>query len=236
MTKSHKSDLMSERMERKKMQKRMAILDKAEKLIAKKGYWDMTIDEVAAEADVAKGTVYLYFNSKEAVCAAVMARVIANMNTYIRQRLENVDGGSRRVQLFGNAVFEWAASNPEKMRVLDNASSLRFKDPSDENVQEMLRMDNEQIQIMRDNYRQAIEEGSIRPDIDPMPTAIFMRMAAWVAMNPFPSNALLMEINGVDREQLLRNARDLLLYATHTDAKKWIVYDVPSIKKAKSSN
>jgi AcrR family transcriptional regulator len=225
---------MSERMERKKLQKRTAILDKAEKLIAKKGYWDMTIDEVAADADVAKGTVYLYFRSKEAVCAAVMARVIADMNVAIAKRLENVEGGSRRIQLFGNAVMEWSLAHPEKARVLDNAISLRFKDPSDENVQEMLRMDNEQLQIMRENYRLAIEEGSIRPDIEPLPTAIFMRMAIWVAMNPFPSHSLLMDVNGVDREQFLRNARDLLLHATHKDAKKWIAYEVPAIKKANS--
>lgn len=48
---------MSERMDRKKAEKHTAILDAAERLIVKKGHRMMTMDDVAKEADVAKGTI-----------------------------------------------------------------------------------------------------------------------------------------------------------------------------------
>lgn len=40
------------------------IMEEAKKLFAKKGYHPVTVDEVAQSCDVAKGTLYLYFESK----------------------------------------------------------------------------------------------------------------------------------------------------------------------------
>jgi AcrR family transcriptional regulator len=40
------------------------IMEEAKKLFAEKGYHSVTMDEVARSCDVAKGTVYLYFDSK----------------------------------------------------------------------------------------------------------------------------------------------------------------------------
>ncbi|BAI60889.1 TetR family transcriptional regulator [Methanocella paludicola SANAE] len=230
---------MSERMERKKRQKRNTIIDKAERIMAKKGYWDMTMDDVAADADVAKGTIYLYFNSKESLCAAVVARIIADMNLAIKENLEGVEGGTARIVATATAVTEWNMSHPDKGSVLENAIMLKFKDVSDPNVREYVSQMSEQLQIMSDGYRMAIAEGSVRPDLDPLPTAIFLRMAYWVAMNPFRSHELIMQENGVDREALLNTAIDLIYHATHTDAKKHSSIKIKDIntrqRKAKAS-
>lgn len=220
-------------MERKKAEKRDRITSAAEKLIAKKGYWEMTIDDVARDADVAKGTVYLYYNSKESLCAAVLTRILRDMNDAISEHLQGVEGGSHRNQVMADAIITFSMKYPERYRVLDQAMTLKYKDLSDENVQEFVRVDDEQLQMMVENYKLAIAEGSIRSDVDPLPTALFMRMALWVAFNPFPCHAMVMDLNGVDRMRFLGNARDLILYATHEDAKKWISYNVPPVKKHK---
>jgi len=208
---------MSERMERKKRQKRNAIIDKAERIMAKKGYWDMTMDEVAADADVAKGTIYLYFSSKESLCAAVIARIIADMNGAIREKLDGVEKGSERMKETIGAVIQWNVSHPEKSRVLDNVMMLRFKDQSDPNVREYIARTNEQLQIMQENFEQAIAEGFVRPDVEPISTTIFLRMAFWVAMNPFPSHEIVMAENGVDRKALVNTALELIIHATSAE-------------------
>lgn len=51
--------------------KRGAILDAARALFARYGYKRTSIDDVAREAGIAKGTVYLYFASKEALYRAL---------------------------------------------------------------------------------------------------------------------------------------------------------------------
>lgn len=51
------------------------ILDAAERLIVEHGYEGMTMDQVAAAAGVGKGTVYLYFSSKQHLLAGMQADV-----------------------------------------------------------------------------------------------------------------------------------------------------------------
>lgn len=53
-----------------------AIVLAVNRLLALKGFDHMTIDEVAAEAGIAKAIVYKHFASKEALAAAAMIRVL----------------------------------------------------------------------------------------------------------------------------------------------------------------
>jgi AcrR family transcriptional regulator len=53
-----------------------AIVDAVNRLLATKGYDLMTVDEVAAEAGLAKASLYKHFTSKEELAAAAMVRVL----------------------------------------------------------------------------------------------------------------------------------------------------------------
>jgi AcrR family transcriptional regulator len=53
---------------------RPALLDAAERLLMRFGYRRMTVDDLAREAGIGKGTVYLHFDSKEEVALAVVNR------------------------------------------------------------------------------------------------------------------------------------------------------------------
>lgn len=52
------------------------ILDIAEKLFIAKGYDKTTISDILKEANIAKGTLYHYFKSKEEIMDAVIMRII----------------------------------------------------------------------------------------------------------------------------------------------------------------
>lgn len=57
-----------------KVLKRVRILDAAESLFIRQGYVKTSMDEVAREAGVAKGTLYLYFNKKADLILAAIGR------------------------------------------------------------------------------------------------------------------------------------------------------------------
>jgi len=63
--------------------RRNEILDAAERLMATKGYEQMTIQDIVDELQIAKGTVYHYFTSKEAVLGAVVERMGEQMEQLI---------------------------------------------------------------------------------------------------------------------------------------------------------
>ncbi len=52
------------------------ILDAADRLLARYGYQKMTIDDVAQEAGIGKGTVYLHFSSKQEVVLSHVDRIV----------------------------------------------------------------------------------------------------------------------------------------------------------------
>jgi AcrR family transcriptional regulator len=53
-----------------------AILDAVNRLLSDKGYDLMTMEDVAAEVGVAKGSLYKHFSSKEKLAAAVLSRLL----------------------------------------------------------------------------------------------------------------------------------------------------------------
>ena len=62
---------------------REAILDAVGRLLAKYGYKKMTVEDIARESGIGKGTVYLYFPSKEEVALGWFDRAHDRMNEHL---------------------------------------------------------------------------------------------------------------------------------------------------------
>src|SRR6059058_4390369 len=74
---------MKRRVSRPEMQGK--ILDAADRLLARYGYRKMTIDDLAREVGIGKGTIYLHFRSKEDVALSRIDRVIERLKTELRR-------------------------------------------------------------------------------------------------------------------------------------------------------
>ena len=58
---------------------RDSILDATDRLLARNGYKRMTIDELAKEVGIGKGTIYLHFESKEDIALSHIDRIIERL-------------------------------------------------------------------------------------------------------------------------------------------------------------
>ncbi len=87
-----------------------AIVTAVNRLLATKGYDAMTVDEVAAEAGMAKASLYKLFASKEelagAAMVAVLDRALAFVDSLREQAATSAQPVSARAQL--EAVTRWA--------------------------------------------------------------------------------------------------------------------------------
>jgi AcrR family transcriptional regulator len=80
-----------------------AILDASHRLLAKKGFDLMTMDDVAADVGIAKPSLYRHFESKEQLVCAAMIRLIDGVIDFVNQLPEDL---SPRAKM--KAVLEWA--------------------------------------------------------------------------------------------------------------------------------
>jgi len=63
-----------ERKEREKELRSESIIDAAERIFFSKGFEHATMNDVAEEAELSKGALYLYFHSKNELCMAILQR------------------------------------------------------------------------------------------------------------------------------------------------------------------
>jgi len=126
--------------------KRGQILDGAKRVFMKLGYDAASMNDVTREAGVSKGTIYVYFQSKEDLFGALVEREKSAFDAAIRQILEesaHVEEGLRRYAL-AHAHFildtEMIPTMRILMGVLDRMPTLcqRFFASSPTNIKVLL--------------------------------------------------------------------------------------------------
>ncbi|MDO3408976.1 TetR/AcrR family transcriptional regulator [Saccharibacillus sp. CPCC 101409] len=84
-----------------------AILDAAFEIFGKKGFYDTKISEITEHAGIAKGTMYLYFKSKEELFAAVTERDWEQFMGDLLFRLKGADGLSDQLERIASHHLEY---------------------------------------------------------------------------------------------------------------------------------
>ncbi|MES2028266.1 MAG: TetR/AcrR family transcriptional regulator [Pseudomonadota bacterium] len=95
------------------------IIDAAVRLFATRGYWNSTLEEVAAVAGFTKGAVYYHFKSKERLLLKVLETIEARSIDATIERVQQ-RGGSPTQQLASLVKHQtqWAATHPEDLAVM----------------------------------------------------------------------------------------------------------------------
>ena len=62
-----------------------AILDATDRLLARFGYRKMTVEDIATEVGIGKGTIYLHFTSKEEIVLSHVDRIVDRLKERLRE-------------------------------------------------------------------------------------------------------------------------------------------------------
>ncbi len=90
---------------RRKEDRPAEILSAALSFFSTKGYAATRLDEVAREAGVSKGTLYLYFESKQALFKAVVVEFVLPQIEQAEETAEQFDGSIRELMI--NLLQQW---------------------------------------------------------------------------------------------------------------------------------
>jgi AcrR family transcriptional regulator len=85
---------MAKRWQRRKQARAPEILDAALACFAQKGFAATRLDDIAAKAGITKGTIYLYFDSKQALFEALARQSIGQQLDAVKAQLAAFTGSS----------------------------------------------------------------------------------------------------------------------------------------------
>lgn len=100
--------------------RRAEILDAARKVFARKGFALGIMDEIAREAGIAKGTIYLYFRSKTEVYQALLAHDMKVLQASTLERIDAQPTLSGKIRAFILTRIENADQQKEIFRIMDS--------------------------------------------------------------------------------------------------------------------
>jgi TetR/AcrR family transcriptional regulator, fatty acid metabolism regulator protein len=84
--------------EDKRAKRRQEILEAAILVFSRKGYHLATIGDIAAEASIAQGTMYIYFKSKEELLVAIFQEKMGQFNQYVKEQIQEVASADAKLR------------------------------------------------------------------------------------------------------------------------------------------
>lgn len=138
--------------------RRTEIIDAARTVFARRGFAHGILDEIAEEAGMAKGTVYLYFRSKTEIYKAVLDHDMKILKQSTLERIEAAPGLKEKIGAFILSRIENAESRREFFRIMD--SEQENVAPTRSQFHEFLR---EPVQRLAAALAEASARGEVRP-------------------------------------------------------------------------
>lgn len=144
-------------------EKSLRILDAAIRVFARKGFYNSTIADVAKIAEVAEGTIYLYFKNKDDLLISIFEHSMDLFIEVAKKELEGIDDPKEKLKKFISLHLRLVQKNPELAQVLQielRQSSKFMKEYEGGKFSEYLN-------VVRGILEEGQAKGVFRKDLEP---------------------------------------------------------------------
>lgn len=141
--------------------RRAEILDAARKVFAARGYHEMTVDEIAQAAGIAKGTIYLYFRSKHEIYWALIEKVVAMLHEQVREELSQPGAIEDRLRRFVATKMAYFERHHDLLRLYYNEVNSTARRPA-RSQEQFDRLYLEQVHLLQSALDEALSRGVLR--------------------------------------------------------------------------
>ena len=141
------------------------MLQAAERVMGEKGFDGATMQDIAAAAGCAVGTLYLHFKNKEELLRGIILKHGESLRETMIAAFQGVADPLEKLRIFIKAHLEWAHQHPAVTELIGSALPMRYYD-FQASLRQILPAEHEQMQQFELQFiREAQETGRIRRDI-----------------------------------------------------------------------
>ena len=135
------------------------IMRAAANLFSKKSYHDVTMDQIAEQVGVAKGTIYLYFESKENLYLGILEHTHETIESILVKEIEKNAPAPQKLKKVLTLIFQFYFENMDVLRILTRDETRLIK----EHYKFTERWRYRRIKLYRKILEKGIKERSFRP-------------------------------------------------------------------------
>jgi AcrR family transcriptional regulator len=151
---------IQERKEREKERRRQQIIVAAKRVFSEKGFNKATMEDIAHEAELSPGTLYLYFKNKEELYASLSLRILQ----YLHIRVEHVNkedlAPEQKMDALVEAMYDVYAFDPLILiNMFHLQSSETLKNLSPKLMAEIEELSRKSIGAIARIFEQGIDSG-----------------------------------------------------------------------------
>ncbi|PLX14095.1 MAG: hypothetical protein C0594_00485 [Marinilabiliales bacterium] len=203
---------IQERKEREREQRKQDIADAAQKVFREKGFDRATIDDVAQRAELSKGTVYLYFKSKEELQFAVFQRG-SHLLIEMFQKAIDRNRPTQEVLLQMASVFiEFSRKHADyfELFMFFQSSNLSKLNIEKETIEDYF-YNKSPFKLVFDIVSRGIEDGTLRNDlsVDLLASTLWSQMLGLLIV--LHNKKEIFHIFNVDTEEVLKSHFEIIL-------------------------
>lgn len=142
-----------------KTSRKEEIIKAAAILFSQKSYHDVTVDQIAEQVGVAKGTIYLYFESKENLYLGILEETFKTIESILEKEIAKKDPAPQKLKKMLILVFQFYFQNLDVLRILTRDETRLIR----EHFEFTEHWRRRRIKLYRKILEKGIKEGSFRP-------------------------------------------------------------------------
>ena len=151
---------LEERRKRERENRKNAILKSARKLFFEKGFKPVTVESIARKAELSKGSIYLYYNSKEEIYTQILLNDIDKFHKSISDLLQNPSSASESLVKLANIYVDFFLNDRELFRILMtfmlHTSDMHLPEDLNDHI---VKTTNKTIGIIEQVFKYGVERG-----------------------------------------------------------------------------
>ena len=158
---------LEERRKREKDNRKNAILKAARKLFFDKGFKNVTVESIAKKAELSKGSVYLYFKSKEDIYTQILLSDIDRFHKVIANLMQEGQSSSTMLMGLANIYADFFMNDRELFRIMMNYMlNIDHMNLPEEIDHLIVKATNKTIDIIEEIFMIGVRSGEFPPYID----------------------------------------------------------------------
>ncbi len=145
------------RKEKEREIRRKDIIDASEKLFFSNDYDNVTMNDIAEEAEMARGTLYQYFKNKEDIYAAIAIRAAKIIGEMFQELLSKNQSGIEKMRTLCEFYYDFYKKYPGYYNAYYNSGMFEVKGSPTLNTLRKIRKTSFQVAV--DAVKDGIKDG-----------------------------------------------------------------------------